>query len=175
MTRVLSILAVACFIATNVGAAPVHDHLKPQAKTSTYPKVTNSSNTPRSNQPSKTVTAKKRKAAAKAYQVGMASWYGKQFHGRTTASGEDFDMFELTAAHKKLPLGSYVKVTNLRNGKWVIVRVNDRGPYVGTRIMDLSYSAARMLNFRDGVEPIRIDLIDPPAVASAANQGFGGN
>jgi rare lipoprotein A len=175
MTRVLSILAVACFIATNVGAAPVHDHLKPQAKTSTYPKVTNSSNTPRSNQPSKTVTAKKRKAAAKAYQVGMASWYGKQFHGRTTASGEDFDMFELTAAHKKLPLGSYVKVTNLRNGKWVIVRVNDRGPYVGTRIMDLSYSAARMLNFRDGVEPIRIDLIDPPAVASAANHGFGGN
>jgi rare lipoprotein A len=175
MTRVLSILAVACFIATNVGAAPVHDHLKPQAKTSTDPKVTNSSNTPRSNQPSKTVTAKKRKAAAKAYQVGMASWYGKQFHGRTTASGEDFDMFELTAAHKKLPLGSYVKVTNLRNGKWVIVRVNDRGPYVGTRIMDLSYSAARMLNFRDGVEPIRIDLIDPPAVASAANQGFGGN
>jgi rare lipoprotein A (peptidoglycan hydrolase) len=175
MTRVLSILAVACFIATNVGAAPVHDHLKPQAKTSTDPKVTNSSNTPRSNQPSKTATAKKRKAPAKAYQVGMASWYGKQFHGRTTASGEDFDMFELTAAHKKLPLGSYVKVTNLRNGKWVIVRVNDRGPYVGTRIMDLSYSAARMLNFRDGVEPIRIDLIDPPAVASAANQGFGGN
>jgi rare lipoprotein A (peptidoglycan hydrolase) len=175
MTRVLSILAVACFIATNVGAAPVHDHLKPQAKTSTYPKVTNSSNTPRSNQPSKTATAKKRKGPAKPYQVGMASWYGKQFHGRTTASGEDFDMFELTAAHKKLPLGSYVKVTNLRNGKWVIVRVNDRGPYVGTRIMDLSYSAARMLNFRDGVEPIRIDLIDPPAVASAANQGFGGN
>jgi rare lipoprotein A len=175
MTRVLSILAVACFIATNVGAAPVHDHLKPQAKTSTDPKVTNSSKTQRTNQPSKTATAKKRKAAAKPYQVGMASWYGKQFHGRTTASGEDFDMFELTAAHKKLPLGSYVKVTNLRNGKWVIVRVNDRGPYVGTRIMDLSYSAARMLNFRDGVEPIRIDLIDPPAVASAANQGFGGN
>lgn len=175
MTRVLSILAVACYMATNLGAAPVHDHLKPQAKTSTDPKVTNSSKTQRSNQPSKTATAKKRKTPAKPYQVGMASWYGKQFHGRTTASGEDFDMFELTAAHKKLPLGSYVKVTNLRNGKWVVVRVNDRGPYVGSRIMDLSYSAARMLNFRDGVEPIRIDLIDPPAVASAANQGFGGN
>jgi rare lipoprotein A len=107
--------------------------------------------------------------------VGLASWYGKQFHGRTTASGEDFDMFELTAAHKKLPLGTYVKVTNLRNGKWVIVRVNDRGPYVGTRIMDLSYSAARMLNFRDGVEKVRIDLIDPPTVASAAGQGLGAN
>jgi rare lipoprotein A (peptidoglycan hydrolase) len=175
MTRVLSILAVACFLATNVGAAPVHDHLKPQAKTSTDPKVTNSSKTLRSKQPSKTATVKKRKPAAKPYQVGMASWYGKQFHGRTTASGEDFDMFELTAAHKKLPLGSYVKVTNLRNGKWVIVRVNDRGPYVGARIMDLSYSAARMLNFRDGVEPVRIDLIDPPAVASATNQGFEAN
>ena len=175
MTRVLSILAVACFIATNVGAAPVHDHLKPQAKTSTDPKVTNSSKTLRSNQPSKTATGKKRKTAAKPYQMGMASWYGKQFHGRTTASGEDFDMFELTAAHKKLPLGSYVKVTNLRNGKWVVVRVNDRGPYVGDRIMDLSYSAARMLNFRDGLEPIRIDLIDPPSVAAATNQPFGAN
>lgn len=175
MTRVLSILAVACYMATNLGAAPVHDHLKPQAKTSTDPKVTNSSKTQRSNQPSKSATAKKRKTAVKPYQVGMASWYGKQFHGRTTASGEDFDMFELTAAHKKLPLGSYVKVTNLRNGKWIIVRVNDRGPYVGSRIMDLSYSAARMLNFRDGVEPVRIDLIDPPAVASAANEGFGAN
>ena len=175
MTRVLSILAVACYIATNLGAAPVHDHLKPQAKTSTDPKVTNSSKTLRSNQPSKTATAKKRKTTAKPYQVGMASWYGKQFHGRTTASGEDFDMFELTAAHKKLPLGSYVKVTNLRNGKWVVVRVNDRGPYVGDRIMDLSYSAARMLNFRDGLEPIRIDLIDPPSVAAATNQPFGAN
>jgi len=175
MTRVLSILAVACFIATNVGAAPVHDHLKPQAKTSTDPKVTNSSKTLRSNQPSKTATAKKRKTAAKPYQMGMASWYGKQFHGRTTASGEDFDMFELTAAHKKLPLGSYVKVTNLRNGKWVVVRVNDRGPYVVDRIMDLSSSADRMLQFRDRLELIRIYLIVLPSVAAATNQPFGGN
>jgi rare lipoprotein A len=99
-----------------------------------------------------------------------ASWYGKQFHGKTTASGEDFDMFEFTAAHRKLPLGTFVKVTNLKNGKWIIVRINDRGPYVGNRIMDLSYSAARMLNFRDGVERIRIDLIQPQNVA--LNQGF---
>ena len=104
------------------------------------------------------------------YQVGTASWYGKQFHGKTTASGEDFDMFEFTAAHRKLPLGTFVKVTNLKNGKWIIVRVNDRGPYVGNRIMDLSYSAARMLNFRDGVERIRIDLIQPQNVA--LNQGL---
>jgi len=168
MTRVLSILAVACFVATNVGAAPVHDHQKPQSKKLTDPKVTNNSTT-ETNRPSK--TAKRRKSVPKPYQVGLASWYGKQFHGRETASGEDFDMFELTAAHKKLPLGTYVKVTNLRNGKWVIVRVNDRGPYVGNRIMDLSYSAARMLSFRDGVERVRLDLIEPPAMAS--NQGLG--
>jgi len=107
---------------------------------------------------------------SKPYQVGKASWYGKQFHGKTTASGEDFDMFEFTAAHRKLPLGTFVKVTNLKNGKWIIVRVNDRGPYVGNRIMDLSYSAARMLNFRDGVERVRIDLIQPENVA--LNRGY---
>ena len=108
---------------------------------------------------------------AKPYQVGNASWYGKQFHGRTTASGEDFDMFELTAAHRRLPLGTYVKVTNLRNGKWVVVRVNHRGPYVGNRIMDLSYSAARMLNFRSGVERVRLDLIQPSTMAASQNYG----
>jgi len=74
-------------------------------------------------------------------------------------------MFELTAAHRHLPLGTYVKVTNLRNGKWVIVRVNDRGPYVGNRIMDLSYSAARMLNFYGGIEKVRIDLVQPTTMA----------
>ena len=110
------------------------------------------------------------RAESKPYQVGTASWYGKQFHGKTTASGEDFDMFEFTAAHRKLPLGTFVKVTNLKNGKWIIVRINDRGPYVGNRIMDLSYSAARMLNFRDGVERVRIDLIQPENVA--LTQGF---
>ena len=115
-------------------------------------------------------TQKSSKAELKPYQVGSASWYGKQFHGKTTASGEDFDMFEFTAAHRKLPLGTFVKVTNLKNGKWIIVRVNDRGPYVGNRIMDLSYSAARMLNFRDGVERIRIDLVQPENVAM--NRGY---
>jgi rare lipoprotein A len=101
------------------------------------------------------------------YQIGIASWYGKQFHGKSTASGEDFDMFELTAAHRQLPLGTYVKVTNLRNGKWIIVRVNDRGPYVAGRIMDLSYAAARMLSFRDGIERVRLDVLRPETVAMA--------
>lgn len=161
MNRVLSILAVACFMAANVGAAPVPNHQQPQVKNSAIPMA------PRAAQ---NQTHKSSKAEPKPYQVGTASWYGKQFHGKTTASGEDFDMFEFTAAHRKLPLGTFVKVTNLKNGKWIIVRVNDRGPYVGNRIMDLSYSAARMLNFRDGVERIRIDLVQPENVAM--NRGY---
>lgn len=158
MNRVLSILAAALFLAANVGAAPVPNHQQPRAKNSAIPVASN--------------TAKKAKAEPKPYQVGNASWYGKQFHGKTTASGEDFDMFEFTAAHRTLPLGTFVKVTNLKNGKWIIVRVNDRGPYVGNRIMDLSYSAARMLNFRDGVERVRLDLIQPERVA--VNQAYSG-
>jgi rare lipoprotein A len=161
MNRVLSILAAAFCMAANMGAAPVPNHQQPQVKNSAIPMALRSA----TNQ-----TQKSSKAEPKPYQVGTASWYGKQFHGKTTASGEDFDMFEFTAAHRKLPLGSFVKVTNLKNGKWIIVRVNDRGPYVGNRIMDLSYSAARMLNFRDGVERIRIDLIQPENVAM--NRGY---
>jgi len=160
MNRVLSILAAALCLVANVGAAPVPNHQQPRAKTNAIPVA------------SKSTRTQKPRTELKPYQVGNASWYGKQFHGRTTASGEDFDMFELTAAHRKLPLGTFVKVTNLKNGKWIIVRINDRGPYVGDRIMDLSYSAARMLNFRDGVERVRIDLIQPEAVA--LNQGYSG-
>ncbi len=156
MNRVLSILAAALCLCTavDVGASPVPNHPQPPVK-STVPSI--ASKSAQKSQVSKT--------EPKPYQVGTASWYGKQFHGRTTASGEDFDMFEFTAAHKTLPLGTFVKVTNLKNRKWIIVRINDRGPYVGSRIMDLSYSAARMLNFRDGVERIRIDLIQPERVA----------
>ncbi|HEY7403545.1 MAG TPA: septal ring lytic transglycosylase RlpA family protein [Candidatus Angelobacter sp.] len=154
MNRALSILAAALFLAANVGAATVPNHQQPSTKPNAIPMAANAAK-----------TQKQSKAASKPYQVGTASWYGKQFHGKTTASGEDFDMFEFTAAHRTLPLGTFVKVTNLKNGKWIIVRVNDRGPYVGDRIMDLSYSAARMLNFRDGVERVRLDLIQPERVA----------
>lgn len=157
MNRALSILAAALCLAANVEAATVPNHQQPQAKANAIPMAAKT--------PKKAVKAK-----PKPYQVGSASWYGKQFHGKTTASGEDFDMFEFTAAHKTLPLGTFVKVTNLKNGKWIVVRINDRGPYVGDRIMDLSYSAARMLNFRDGVERVRIDLIQPEHLAS--NQGY---
>lgn len=78
-------------------------------------------------------------------------------------------MFELTAAHRQLPLGTYVRVTDLRNGKSVIVRINDRGPFVKGRIMDLSYSAARMLDFHAGVEKVRLDIVEPETVASNQN------
>jgi rare lipoprotein A len=78
-------------------------------------------------------------------QVGIASWYGPGFHGSRTASGEIYNMYKLTAAHKTLPLGTYVKVINLENGKSVIVKVNDRGPFVKGRIIDLSYAAAKKL------------------------------
>ena len=80
------------------------------------------------------------------YQTGTASWYGREFHGKVTASGEKFNMHELTAAHKTLPFGSLVKVRNLDNGREVAVRINDRGPYRGNRIMDLSYNAAKKLD-----------------------------
>ena len=104
----------------------------------------------------------------KPYQVGTASWYGDTFQGKPTASGEPYEMYDMTAAHLKLPMGSYVKVTNLGNGKAVIVRVNDRGPVVPGRIIDLSYGAAQALQFRHrGLQRVRLDLVDPHQVASS--------
>jgi rare lipoprotein A len=99
---------------------------------------------------------------SKAYQVGTASWYGQQFEGKQTASGEPFDMRDFTAAHPSLPLGTFVRVTNLRNGKAVVVRINDRGPFVDDRIIDVSYSAARALGFKErGLQTVRLDLYQP--------------
>jgi rare lipoprotein A len=95
-----------------------------------------------------------------AYQIGTASWYGEYFVGKPTASGEDFDMYDMTAAHPSLPLGSYVRVTNLRNGRAVVVKVNDRGPIVPGRIIDLSYGAAQVLAFENhGLQRVRLDLV----------------
>jgi rare lipoprotein A len=102
-----------------------------------------------------------RKQARKApYQIGTASWYGSYFDGKPTASGEAYDMHDLTAAHPTLPLGSYVRVTNLHNGRAVVVRVNDRGPIVQGRIIDLSYGAARALQFQEqGLQRVRLDVV----------------
>jgi rare lipoprotein A len=99
-------------------------------------------------------------AKAKAYQVGTASWYGEDFDGKPTASGEEYDMYDMTAAHPTLPLGSYVRVTNLRNGRAVVVKVNDRGPIVEGRIIDLSYGAAQALQFQQhGLQKVRLDIV----------------
>ncbi len=95
-------------------------------------------------------------------EVGMASWYGHMFHGRYTANGEIYDMDALTAAHPTLPIPSYVKVTNRRNGRSLVVRVNDRGPYANDRIIDLSRYAARLLGFeKAGTAPVRVTYIRP--------------
>jgi rare lipoprotein A (peptidoglycan hydrolase) len=103
----------------------------------------------------------------KTYQVGTASWYGKAFNGKTTASGEPYDMFQFTAAHRQLPLGTLVKVTNLDNGRSVVVRVNDRGPVPRTRIIDLSYGAARMIGLPGhGIEPVSLEIVQPATLAA---------
>lgn len=96
-------------------------------------------------------------------QTGMASWYGRQFHGRKTASGETFDMNALTAAHRSLPLNCFIRVTNKTNGKSVVVKVNDRGPFHGNRVLDLSYGAAKQLGITNaGTAKVSIERIDGP-------------
>jgi rare lipoprotein A len=93
-------------------------------------------------------------------QEGVASWYGKKFHGRRTASGERYDMHELTAAHRTLPFGTRVRVTNLDNGRKVVVRINDRGPFIKGRVIDLSYAAARQVGMVNaGVARVRLEVV----------------
>ncbi len=95
-------------------------------------------------------------------EKGIASWYGTKFHGRRTSSGETYDMYAMTAAHKNLPLPTYVKVTNLNNGKHVIVKVNDRGPFHENRIIDLSYTAAIKLDIiKKGTGLVEVRAIQP--------------
>ena len=140
MRRVLASIAATVVFAATLGAAPV-------------PNGQNAQDLP-----------------TRPYQTGTASWYGKPFHGKTTASGEPYNMFEFTAAHRNLPLGTWVRVTNVRNGKWLVVRVNDRGPYYGKRIIDLSYGVAQLLGFRDrGVARVRLDIVEEPDTFAMAH------
>ncbi len=98
-------------------------------------------------------------------QTGKASWYGRPFHGRLTANGERYNMHHMTAAHRYLPLNTLVKVTNLANGKSLVVRINDRGPYAGARILDLSYGAAKTLGFvSNGTAKVQIQTVHPDAI-----------
>jgi len=93
--------------------------------------------------------------------IGVASWYGEKFHGRLTSNGEVYDMYQMSAAHKTLPIPTMVKVTNLDNGKHVVLRINDRGPFHDNRIIDLSYAAAKALGYSDdGIAPVVVEAID---------------
>ncbi len=100
---------------------------------------------------------------------GTASWYGPGFHAASTSLGEPYDMYAMTAAHKTLPIPAYAEVTNLRNGRKIVVRINDRGPFVGDRIIDLSYTAAAKLDFlREGTAPVEVRVITPGQNASGS-------
>ena len=95
-------------------------------------------------------------------ETGTASWYGTKFHGQPTANGEKYDLYGMSAAHKTLPLPSYVRVTNLDNGKTVVLRVNDRGPFYSDRIIDLSFAAAKKLGYAEtGTARVKVEGIDP--------------
>ena len=97
-------------------------------------------------------------------EEGLASWYGRRFHGKKTASGEPYDMYAMTAAHPTLPIPSYVRVTALNTGKSVVVRINDRGPFHSKRVIDLSYTAAHKLGYvKSGSTRVRVESIDPAA------------
>jgi len=103
---------------------------------------------------------------------GTASWYGPGFHAASTSLGEPYDMYAMTAAHKTLPLPAYAEVTNLRNGKKVIVRINDRGPFVGDRIIDLSYTAAAKLDMLlQGTAPVEVRVLTPGVAPPPAGAG----
>lgn len=110
--------------------------------------------------------------SASGYQeVGTASWYGRKFHGRLTSSGEPYDMFEFTAAHKTLPIPSYLRVTNLANGQQVIVRVNDRGPFAKGRIIDLSWAAAKRIGYDTlGTARVQLEILAHPDLVETAAQ-----
>jgi rare lipoprotein A (peptidoglycan hydrolase) len=128
--------------------------------------ISSGSGSPQKVIPKPQAASLQKRTQTKAYQIGTASWYGTSFHGRPTASGEPYNMFDLTAAHPTLPLGTHVRVTNLRNGRAVVVRINDRGPAVPGRIIDLSYSAARVLDLKAwGLQRVRLDVVKPETVA----------
>lgn len=106
-------------------------------------------------------------------QRGLASWYGQKFHGHLTSNGETYDMYAMTAAHKSLPLPTYARITNLANNRTVIVRVNDRGPFHGDRVIDLSYAAASKLDYRKtGVAEVLVEAIDARQWSLALEQSI---
>lgn len=166
MTRVLTQTALALLLAGTLGAAPGQKTSDSRAKETPHSPAAQAGSVNKSVTPVsyKGATTVPKKSEAKPYQVGNASWYGELFQGKETASGETYDMYRYTAAHMQLPLGTWVKVTNLKNNKFVVVRINDRGPVTPGRIIDLSYSAAKQLNMAGrGLAKVRVDVIPTPA------------
>jgi rare lipoprotein A len=116
---------------------------------------------------------KKRDYPVGYHERGLASWYGKDFHGRPTSSGEIYNMFDLTAAHKTLPLGATLRVTEIESGRVVRVKVNDRGPFVGNRILDLSFAAAQALGMVGvGIAKIEFEIIGYQPIKRGGKNGF---
>lgn len=147
--RIAQGLAVACFVSLGVAQGPNSSGSAKAAATEAAME-----------QSMRQALVPPARAGVRPYQVGTASWYGEDFEGKATASGEPYNMFDMTAAHPSLPLGTYVKVTNLHNRRAVIVRINDRGPVVPGRIIDISYGAAKALHFQArGIQRVRLDVI----------------
>ncbi len=151
-TALMTVLGTTMFPSNCLAASPTTDNNIP---------ITDSATTvvPSSVAPTNPVTPPEKMAQA-AKKGGKASWYGPGFHGRRTANGERFNQNDLTAAHRSLPFGTQVKVTNLRNGRSVVVRVNDRGPFSRGRIIDLSKAAARIIGvFQSGTAPVLLEVL----------------
>jgi rare lipoprotein A len=147
MLRVLSPVAATLLFATALGAAPGNSTPDSQKEA-----------------PGQIQEHKPAKRAKAKAEVGKASWYGRIFQHKKTASGEPYDMFDLTAAHRSLPIGSWVKVTDLKTERTVVVRINDRGPVAPNRIIDLSYEAAKILGM-SGIDRVRLEVLPTPELA----------
>lgn len=178
MRRLAAALAVAATLLAACGSAPPK-RIDPDSVPDAIPRAEPRSQ--RGNPASYEVFGKRYHVLATAdgyRERGIASWYGPDFHGGNTSSGERYDMYAMTAAHKTLPIPSYVRVTNLANGRSVVVRVNDRGPFKKGRIVDLSYVAAAKLDMiRDGTATVEVvavgpGLADPPVLAAPAARLF---
>jgi len=130
------------------------------------PRVVDTESVPTLQPVSSSAPAKRVSPIRRWFEIGKASWYGGQFNGRKTANGETFDSNTLTAAHRTLPLGSWIRVTNLHNNKSVLVKVNDRGPMVENVVLDLSYAAAQRLGI-DGLAKVRIETMPKQQVMPA--------
>ncbi len=164
--RRLALIAVSAFIAIVIGVTGSHLY---RASRSAFSESSRGKQILRTAAPIPVAAKRARRKSGVWHQIGLASWYGSEFQGKQTADGETYNMNDLTCAHRFLPLGTWVKVTNLHTRKWIVVRVNDRGPAPETRIADLSSQAASLLGMRKrGVTRVRIDVIDPKQAVEVA-------